>query len=145
MVFAYDIGYGSAYDLLQPMVFEKLIAFIKRHAHEIALIWMGTPCTTWSRARKNDGGPPPLRDDAGLWGLPGLSKHDLAKVADGNALLLCSVQIAELRAQLQIPWVLENLASSRIWLTRSLRTLLAEGAQFLTSAVLALHGANQLA
>lgn len=77
---------------------------------------MGTPCTTWSRARKDDGGPPPLRDDAEfLWGFHNLSPSDQRKIEDGNQLLHCSVRVAELCTKLLVPWVLENPASSRIF------------------------------
>ena len=94
--------YGSACDLLQPRVLASLLKFIQIHSSEIALVWMGTPCTTWSRARKNDGGPPPLRNGSEwLWGFPNLPARDLEKISQGNALLDCSVQIAQLCSDLQ--------------------------------------------
>lgn len=108
--------------------------FIRKHADDIALVWMGTPCTTWSRARKHDGGPPPLRDDdVYLFGYQHLSSHDMFKLDQGNQLLDVSDQIAHLCRALQVPWVLENPASSRIWLTPQLQSLVKEGASFITT------------
>ena len=127
-----DIEYGSACDLLQPRVLASLLKFIQNHSSEIVLVWMGTPCTTWSRARKNDGGPPPLRNGSEwLWGFPNLPARDLEKISQGNALLDCSVQIAQLCSDLQIAWVLENPFTSRIWLTEPLQACLLKGASFL--------------
>ena len=127
-----DIEYGSACDLLQPRVLASLLKFIQNHSSEIALVWMGTPCTTWSRARKNDGGPPPLRNGSEwFWGFPNLPARDLEKISQGNALIDCSVQIAQLCSDLQIAWVLENPFTSRIWLTEPLQACLLKGASFL--------------
>ena len=129
---AYDIEYGSACDVLQSRVLASLLKFITNHAFEIALVWMGTPCTTWSRARKNDGGPPALRDDGDfLWGSSDLQQHDLEKISQGNALLEVSSQIARLCASLSVPWVIENPLTSRIWLTSSLQQLVCNGASFI--------------
>ena len=104
---AYDILYGPGNDLLCKQTLAAAIKFIKSHA--IALVWLGTPCTSWSRARKNDGGPPPLRDDsAGLMGLPSLRSHDQQKVELGNALLEVSLSIITVCTNVGIRWVLEN-------------------------------------
>lgn len=132
---AYDIEYGKQCDLLNGKVFSQLVRFIKRHASDIALVWMGTPCATWSRARKHgDGGPPPLRDDdANLWGFSDVSSRDWEKLQEGNALLMVSDKIAELCSRLAVPWVLENPASSRIWLTRNLQKFKQLGAFFITT------------
>ena len=119
---AYDIEYGSQCDLLDATVLKNILEFLRKHSKQIALVWLGTPCTTWSRARKNDGGPKPLRDDcAGLFGLPNNAPKDKAKIIEGNRLLQASENIISLCQYLMIPWAMENPYSSRIWLTPKLR------------------------
>lgn len=130
-VYAYDIDYGQGCNLLDPLVTANLKKFIKKNASRIALVWMGTPCTTWSRARKLDGGPPPLRDDSALEGLPNLSTRDAAKILEGNQLRDISAEIALLCFMLHIAWVIENPFSSRIWLCESFAQLRTSGADLL--------------
>lgn len=45
-VWAYDIDLGPKCDLLDEKVVSKLRAYIRKHAKHIALVWMGTPCTS---------------------------------------------------------------------------------------------------
>ena len=131
---AYDIEYGHNCDVLNSKVFDKLVRFIKRNASLIALVWCGTPCTTWSRARKHDGGPPPLRDDGeNLWGFSDLSMHDGNKIEQGNNLLFVTAKLCQLCDQLHVPWVIENPATSRIWLTSTLKEFFHTGAFFVTT------------
>ncbi|CAK0860328.1 unnamed protein product, partial [Prorocentrum cordatum] len=47
-------------------------------------VWLGMPCSSWSRARNRPNGPPPLRDAAHVLGLPNLSSADSLKVETGN-------------------------------------------------------------
>ena len=80
------------------------------------LVWLGMPCTTFSKARKNDGlGPGPLRDSGNLWGLPSLSWKDFCKVREGNHLFRFTLKILQLCNQHSIPFVLENPLSSFAW------------------------------
>ena len=65
-------------NFLDPKVFQHIELLIDRGV--ISFIHFGTPCSSFSVARKNDGGPPPLRDAVHLWGLPGLSPKDHEKV-----------------------------------------------------------------
>ena len=127
---AYDIDYGVGCDLLNAQVRTDLTRFIKKHRSRIALIWLGTPCTSWSRARRSDAGPPPLRDDAdNLWGFSNLRPHDRTKVALGNELLYTSKFYIDLACHMSIPWVLENPYTSRIWLTPQAQSLQTFGAR----------------
>lgn len=138
-VYAYDIDYGQGCNLLDPLVKSNLKKFIKKNASRIALVWMGTPCTTWSRARKLDGGPPPLRDDSALEGLPNLSTRDAAKILEGTQLRDISAEIALLCFMLHIAWVIENPFSSRIWLCESFSQLRTSGADLLRTDFCAYH------
>lgn len=119
---ALDIEYGSNCDLLRPGVEAFLFNFLS--THDVALVWFGLPCSSWSRARKHDGGPPPLRDDdALLWGKHGLSQKDQFKVVQGNKLLYVTLRIVAHCLQLLIPWIIENPWTSRVWLTPLMRSL----------------------
>ena len=124
---AYDITYGSNCNFLHEQVFRSMLQFIVQH--KVVLVWMGMPCSSWSRARRFDGGPPPLRNhDVYLWGCPRLGPADSAKVEQGNQLLAQTGRLAR-RLQLNgIPWIIENPSSSRCWLTDVFQSLLATGA-----------------
>ena len=65
-------------DLLDPTVLSHIKFLIKEGW--LLGIHFGTPCSSYSRARKNDGGPPPLRSASSLWGLTGLKDKDREKV-----------------------------------------------------------------
>ena len=121
-VLAVDIEFGESNDLLQEKVQNKLLAFIK--THKVVYVWLGTPCTSWSRARKNDGGPQPLRnDDSCLFGFENLGPADAEKVRVGNALLAVSLRLIEFCISARIIWTLENPWTSRIWLTPGILAL----------------------
>lgn len=122
-----DILYGPGCDLLKSSVVSKLFHFLRNNW--VALVWLGMPCNSWSRARKYDDlGPPPLRDDDEyLWGLPNLSKADQRKVQQGNQLLMATYNIIQYCIKHNIPWALENPWTSRAWLTSPLQELLRSG------------------
>eukprot|EP00438_Fugacium_kawagutii_P026489 Skav202800 [mRNA] locus=scaffold326:784635:785384:+ [translate_table: standard] len=83
----------------------------------VILLWLGMPCTTFSRARRNDGrGPGPLRDKEHLWGLPDLSHGNQCKLRDGNQLFKFTMDILRLAYEYNIPTVLENPFSSMAWM-----------------------------
>lgn len=119
-----DIAHGPQFDLNSHRIQQEIINLLK--SHQVKFIWMGTPCNSWSRARKWDGrGPGPLRDDhEGLMGLPNLSDKDQHKVKLGNALMRFSAKIFRICMALDIPVVLENPHTSRIWLSAPIRHLL---------------------
>lgn len=122
--FEIDSCYGPQFDLTKPKIQKEIVKLIKSGL--VQYVWLGTPCNSWSRARRNDGrGPGPLRDDTtGLMGLPNLSEKDNIKVAIGNSLMKFSAYIFRLCVQLHIPVALENPHTSRLWLTPQLRHLL---------------------
>ena len=60
-VFEVDLKHEPAFDLTHRKNQRQLIQFILRN--RVDFIWLGTPCNSWSRARRNDRrGPGPLRD-----------------------------------------------------------------------------------
>ena len=127
---AWDIEYNSFCDLSNPEVLTSILDRIR--AREFSYVHLGTPCTTWSRARRDDGrGPPPLRDDhANLFGFSQLTTTDQSKVRMGNSLLNISIEVFLACMEANVAVSMENPASSRIWLTPDIQTLLHKGASF---------------
>ena len=118
-VVAIDIEKGSQHDLTKTHLQQFLISLIKQGL--VAGVWIGTPCATWSRARRNDGrGPPPLRSDECLWGLPGLNAKDCERLQLGNALARFSVRVFRVCLQYEVAVALENPHTSRLWLIPSI-------------------------
>ena len=112
-----DIETDPQHDLSKRALQNFLVLLIK--LDKIAAVWMDTPCTSWSLARRNDGqGPPPLRSDEQLWGLSGLSLKDKERVRLGNNLARFSFRIFRFCHQLCIPAAIENPSTSRLWLIR---------------------------
>ena len=120
---AWDTLDTSRADILVKANRDKLVKDMK--VGLVIFMLFALPCTTWSRARRNDGcGPGPLRDDREyLWGLPGLSLKDQSKVYEGNRLWRITYDLICTAASLTIPVVLENPLSSRVWLTPQVQRL----------------------
>ena len=101
-------------DLLDPTVLSHIKFLIKEGW--VLGIHFGTPCSSYSRARKNDGGPPPLRSANSLWGLNGLKDKDKEKVELGNKFMTITVDLALFCFDHNVPWSIENPAGSFLWL-----------------------------
>ncbi|CAK0871674.1 unnamed protein product, partial [Prorocentrum cordatum] len=112
-------------DLLDESLIDSLVLRISRK--EVAGVHVGLDCKTWSRARKNDGrGPPPLRDDANLHGLPLLAAADAEKVRIANRLLANVLRLLAAAVEAGVPFSLENPRSSRLWLVPELLDMARE-------------------
>ena len=104
-----------------PFAVDITDAKVQRHVEKllregyISYIHFGTPCCSFSQARKLDGGPPPLPSQAHLWGLPMLSPADSERVQVGNLLLLVTTELAGVAHASKVWWSLENPASSWLW------------------------------
>ena len=111
-VLLWDITYGEDYDLTKRCNQMKIIHWISsglvRAGH------LGTPCNSFSRARDQPGGPPPLRSDTRPLGLADLRPADAAKVKLGNRLMYFSCTIFRLALHWRIPFTMENPARSRL-------------------------------
>ena len=105
---SFDITNGPEYDLLRPAVQSLILGWIRGGC--VLGAWLGTPCTTFSRARH-----PALRTNTALWGKKGLSSSDSAKVRVGNACLRFSLSVIRLGLVLLVPVFLENPATSMIF------------------------------
>eukprot|EP00438_Fugacium_kawagutii_P006869 Skav205284 [mRNA] locus=scaffold1690:137803:145924:+ [translate_table: standard] len=113
-VLLWDVMLGPEYDLTtrsnQHMVLNWVRSGLVVGAH------LGVPCNSFSRARDQPGGPPPLRSDASPLGLEGLRPGDALKVQTGNCLLRFSVRFMLLCLSLYVSCTLENPAKSRLWI-----------------------------
>ena len=104
-------------DRCHQEVFMRLL-----HATRPKYLHMGLPCGTCSRARERRlpgllarGGPPPLRDEYHLMGLPGLGALDSAKVASANALYRFAVQVLHTCMLHSVLVSVENPTRSWLW------------------------------
>ena len=81
----------------------------------IAFLHCGTPCNTFSAARKLDGGPPPIRSKTYPLGLPQLSDLNQALVFLGNLFVLRTAEACLMVFLLGGDFSIENPLFSLIW------------------------------
>ena len=87
--YAIDSCWGPGGNLLNSSVLARLQSCLTEDS--FSFVHFGMPCESWSRARKFDGGPPPLRDDDKfLYGYPNRTNADKLKIERGNSLLIDS-------------------------------------------------------
>ena len=89
----------------------------------VVAVWLGTPCTSFSRARDRPGGPPRLRSNEHVLGLPNLRECDHVKVLQGNLFMRFSCAMLRACQRMIVPAAMENPASSRIWLCKPVADL----------------------
>ena len=118
-VVSVDIMNGEHCDLLKPQVYSELKGWILNR-----MVWgvfAGTPCETFSRARRGKPGaggfPAPLRSSECPRGLSGLSAADASKLAKGNMLADRAATLLRIADELALPTGEENPGSSILWLT----------------------------
>ena len=95
---------GGRKDLLKKNVLAELRSLIQRPY--CVGIWFGFPCGTFSSARRNDGGPPPLRgtNSKDIWGLPQLTGRERDRVRSANKLLLRMHEVMRLCEKNSVPF-----------------------------------------
>jgi hypothetical protein len=109
----WDISLGMHFDLTLRNNQSFLRGLLMGH-----VVWgihMGTPCTSFSRARR--GKPPPIRDNCHVMGLLVVSEKDARKIKDGNCLMIFSFGILSLCHRLLLPCTIENPTTSMLWIT----------------------------
>ena len=89
-VVAYDNIYGAEFDLCDDLVWNKVLADIRKNEYDA--LFSSPPCSTFG-CRRDDGGPPPLRGHEGgdCYGYKNLEPRDQEKVKVGT---LCAVRAA---------------------------------------------------
>ncbi len=114
---ALDILQG--YDLCDEGSLQVLREWIL--AGRVQAVALGTPCETWTMARRGRrrvgrrGFPPPLRNASCLWGLPGLTPKEQEKVRTGNCTLQATIRIIEWCVEADTPVAVENPLRSFFW------------------------------
>jgi hypothetical protein len=116
------VKWGADLDLTRKRAQRMVRGWIR--SGKLIAVWMGTPCSTWSRARDRPGGPPPLRSKDEVLGLTELNEADRVRVTIGNVLMKFSASILHLCNRHKVPCVMENPSSSRIWLAEPIAKLL---------------------
>lgn len=112
--FPIDICMSPLHNLLDISVEHRILHWLQ--ACRVTFLWLGMPCTSFSRARKWDGlGPGPLRDSNNLFGFNWLTADDARKVRTGNNLLRITIRFLETCEKYHIPYALENPRSSYAW------------------------------
>ena len=113
-VLLWDISLGANYDLTKQRNQQLILGWMRSGVVKAG--HLGTPCNSFSRARDQPGGPPPLRSDRQPLGLDDLLPHDALKVQIGNQLMRFTARVLQLALILQIFFTLENPARSRLWI-----------------------------
>ncbi|CAK0903021.1 unnamed protein product, partial [Prorocentrum cordatum] len=108
----WDILHGPAYDLRDPRNARLIRGWIR--AGLVCGLHAGFPCETFSRARGRPNGPPRLRSQEHVWGLPSLPIEgvDFQKRKWGNLYARLTISFCVLCCQCFVPWTLENPALS---------------------------------
>ena len=114
---------GPAYDLTLPKNRHLILGWIS--SGSILCLHLGTPCNTFSRARDSGIGPPRLRSDEYVLGLPNLTRPgDLLAVRIGNCLMRVTAAILSSSCLHGVPASLENPRLSRFWLCPPIATIM---------------------
>ena len=129
----YELADGPASDLAKTRVQNSVLADIR--SGMVKLVWIGLPCTTFSRARRGvvrlDAGqetsrmPRALRSSDLPWGLPNLNLLDQHRVDVGNSLLKFAIQVIRTCLRHGVHFVLENPRTSIVWHCDSLMEVMA--------------------
>ena len=114
---AWDIVFGDHFDLRSRTAYRTLVGWITSGL--VKVIWFGTPCEGFSRARRGPPGgrmPCALRSSEFPRGLPDLPEQDAQKLALSNFLGDKAGRLQQIAYDMRIPGGEENPASSFLWL-----------------------------
>ena len=108
----FELSHGPWFDVTRRPVLELIVGWISSGI--VAGAWLGTPCSSWSRARRGFPGSPggPLRTRTHIYGIPGLNAVDKQKVIIGNHTMRASARIIRCCLDHHVPVGLENPAGS---------------------------------
>ena len=115
-----DIRHGDFFDIGRPAVVRVLRGWIS--SGRVRGVWMGFPCSTWSRARW-----PPLRTaEFLLCGTPEARANpdDLERLKFGNATFEAALALASACQRMGVPCMLENPSSSMAWTELRIKRLI---------------------
>ena len=120
-----EIKLGAQCDCTRLVVLKLLVGWISSHC--ISAVWLGTPCNSWTQARR---GPPGsswcrIRSRSHILGLPNLRPQDVHKIQHGNATAAASARIIKACINHHVPCVPENPGSSPIFHSPYIAPLIA--------------------
>ena len=104
-------------NLLDDVVWRMVLGWA--HSQIIGAAWFGTPCDTWTRARRappESRMPGPLRSSEHLYGLPGLSASGRRKAQEANMISARASHLQAVLLRQSVPFGEENPATSMLWL-----------------------------
>ena len=135
--YSYELTRSTSENVLDKSCTAFLLAAIGRGA--VAGLHAGIVCASWSRARRapiSSPFPSALRGDSisEIWGLPGLSDRDQARVDLGNRMVRWLVRIIKSCIKHRVPITVENPLTSRIWLAPPLQKLLGKCSSIVSSS-----------
>jgi hypothetical protein len=126
----YELADGPASDLSRHSVQRSILRRIRDG--KLRLVWMGVPCSSFSRARrgvlptlrtKGSRMPTLLRTSEEPWGVKGLKDSDMIKVTTANILVKFCVRVAHACLRVGVGFVIENPRSSILWWTDAVQQL----------------------
>ena len=117
---AFEIDDGLEFNLINPIVHRLILGWLSSGC--IAGVFLGTQCSSWSRARRGPIGTAwgPLRSLAHIAGLPGLAPGCQKKVDIGNQQVKFTAHIIRSCIRYNIPCMLENPLTSMMWAAPSI-------------------------
>ena len=115
-------------DIVDEKMWSAIMAVLAQGC--VFFLHCGTPCNTFTAARKDDGGPPPLRSSTFPLGLPELSSDNQCLVFLGNLFLFRTTEACVLVFNLGGDFSIENPLLSLIWETSVLQRLISETRAF---------------
>ena len=124
---SYEILRAEAENVFRPDVSKRIFALMSQK--QLAAVWIGISCASFTRARRappNSRMPKPLRGDSPneIYGLPDLCPKDEARVTLGNRQVRWAARVIRACIKHEIPVIVENPSSSRIWLVPEIVRLL---------------------
>ena len=119
----FEVLDGPQFDLLNPAVAQLVDSWIAGGC--VGFVFLGTPCSSWYLVRRGPLGSSwgPIRSARCIYGLPGLSPGDRAKVLLGNRTMRQSARTIRRCVECSVPALLENPVSSRLLSAPPIRAL----------------------
>ena len=112
-----DINASPLENHLTPAFLNRILGWISGGV--IAGVWLGTPCSTWTRALRA-----PLRTEQYPDGRPDLSPDQCSKLDIGNKSFLFSLQIIRACLRYGVGVMIENPQTSLMWSSPHFQKLL---------------------
>lgn len=141
---AIDVRHRAHEDVLDYRVRQGILRAIARQRADA--VWLGTPCSSWSLARRGRAGRPggPLRTLEHLGGVPAARAHesDRARILGGDRTLAFSADCIASCVRHRVPVAIENPASSRLWHASRLSSLLLHPSADSVVTDMCQHGAT---